>query len=36
MNTIGMIITFVIISLMILNAFRQINKENKENNENNL
>lgn len=30
MNTIGMIITFVIISLMILNAFRQVNKENNE------
>mgnify|MGYP003293022644 CR=1 FL=1 len=29
MNTIGMIIAFVIISLMILNAFRQVNKENK-------
>jgi len=36
MNTVGMIIAFVIISLMILNAFRQVNKEKKENNENNL
>lgn len=27
MNTVGMIIVFVIISLMILNAFRQVKKE---------
>lgn len=32
MNTVGMVIAFVIISLLILNAFRQVNKENNENN----
>lgn len=36
MNTVGMIVALVIISLMILNAFRQVNKEKKENNESNL